>query len=99
MTGVQSCALPIYWVVFEVQDSGTGIPRENMKKLFEPFFTTKIMGRGTGLGLPVAYGIVKLHRGEISVESNADPGIGPTGSTFQVKLPREAQTHAVTGDL
>jgi signal transduction histidine kinase/iron only hydrogenase large subunit-like protein len=75
----------------DVKDTGTGIPKENLKKLFEPFFTTKLMGKGTGLGLPVVYGIVKLHRGEITVESNPDPGQGPTGSTFRVRLPREAK--------
>jgi len=74
----------------EVKDTGTGIPKENLNKLFEPFFTTKVMGKGTGLGLPVVYGIVKLHRGEITVESNPDPLAGPRGSTFRVKLPREA---------
>ena len=75
----------------EVRDTGTGIPKENLNKLFEPFFTTKLMGKGTGLGLPVVYGIVKLHRGEIGVESNPDPQAGPTGTTFRVKLPREAK--------
>ena len=85
-------------VIFEVEDTGTGIPKENMKKLFEPFFTTKVMGKGTGLGLPVVYGIVKLHRGDITVDSNADPSVGPTGSTFRVKLPREAQAHSGKGD-
>jgi two-component system NtrC family sensor kinase len=75
----------------DVRDTGTGIPKENLNKLFEPFFTTKLMGKGTGLGLPVVYGIVKLHRGEISVESNPDPAAGPTGTTFRVKLPREAR--------
>ena len=75
----------------DVKDTGTGIPKENVKKLFEPFFTTKLMGKGTGLGLPVVYGIVKLHRGEITVESNPDPSTGPTGTTFRVKLPREAK--------
>ncbi len=85
------------WMILEVQDTGMGIPRENMNKLFEPFFTTKMMGKGTGLGLPVVYGIVKLHRGDITVESNADPSQGPTGSTFRVKLPREARTHSGKG--
>jgi iron only hydrogenase large subunit-like protein/nitrogen-specific signal transduction histidine kinase len=85
------------WMILEVQDTGMGIPRENMNKLFEPFFTTKMMGKGTGLGLPVVYGIVKLHRGDITVESNADPNQGPTGSTFRVKLPREARTHSGKG--
>lgn len=79
------------WLVIEVQDNGTGIPRENLNKMFEPFFTTKPMGKGTGLGLPVVYGIVKLHRGDISVESNTDPMAGPRGTTFKVKLPRMAQ--------
>jgi signal transduction histidine kinase len=78
-------------LTIEVKDSGTGIPKENLNKLFEPFFTTKLMGKGTGLGLPVVYGIVKLHRGEIAVESNPDPAAGPTGTTFRVKLPREAK--------
>jgi signal transduction histidine kinase len=81
------------WIIIEVQDTGTGILRENLNKLFEPFFTTKMMGKGTGLGLPVVYGIVKLHRGDISVESNPDPKQGPTGSTFRVKLPRAARNH------
>jgi len=78
-------------LTIEVRDTGTGIPKENLNKLFEPFFTTKLMGKGTGLGLPVVYGIVKLHRGEIAVESNPDPQAGPTGTTFRVKLPREAK--------
>jgi len=59
-----------------------------MNKVFEPFFTTKPMGKGTGLGLPVIYGIVKMHRGDIKVESNADPAVGPTGTSFTVTLPR-----------
>ena len=63
---------------------GTGIPKENMAKLFDPFFTTKQVGMGTGLGLAVTHGIVKMHRGQISVESNADPAAGPTGTTFTV---------------
>jgi signal transduction histidine kinase/ferredoxin len=75
----------------DVKDTGTGMPKENIKKVFEPFFTTKLMGKGTGLGLPVVYGIVKLHRGDITIESNNDPTQGPTGSTFRVRLPREAK--------
>ena len=71
-----------------VSDTGTGIPKENIKKIFEPFFTTKQPGKGTGLGLSVSYGIVKMHCGDISVESNADPAVGPTGTTFTVRLPR-----------
>jgi len=77
-----------HWARIAVQDSGVGIRRENLKKIFEPFFTTKQMGKGTGLGLAVVYGIVKMHRGDISVESNADPASGPTGTVFTIKLPR-----------
>ncbi|MFW5702262.1 MAG: ATP-binding protein, partial [Bacteroidota bacterium] len=58
---------------------------------FEPFFTTKQMGQGTGLGLAVSYGIVKMHKGRIELESNADPTQGKTGSTFKVILPRKAK--------
>jgi iron only hydrogenase large subunit-like protein/nitrogen-specific signal transduction histidine kinase len=74
-----------------VSDTGVGIPRENLAKIFEPFFTTKQIGKGTGLGLAVTYGIVKMHRGDIRVESNADPAAGPTGSTFTVTLPRKGR--------
>jgi two-component system NtrC family sensor kinase len=74
-----------------VTDTGVGIPRENLPKLFEPFFTTKQIGKGTGLGLAVTYGIVKMHRGDIQVKSNADPAAGPTGTTFTVSLPRRGQ--------
>lgn len=77
-------------VIFEVADNGTGISEENLAKIFEPFFTTKQMGMGTGLGLAVTYGIVKMHRGDIQVQSNADPEAGPTGTIFTVSLPREA---------
>jgi signal transduction histidine kinase/NAD-dependent dihydropyrimidine dehydrogenase PreA subunit len=75
-------------VTIMVTDTGIGIPRENMDKLFDPFFTTKQVGRGTGLGLAVTHGIVKMHRGQITVESNADPEAGPTETTFVVTLPR-----------
>jgi signal transduction histidine kinase/iron only hydrogenase large subunit-like protein len=80
-------------VIVTVQDEGMGIPEENLDKLFSPFFTTKQVGKGTGLGLAVTHGIVKMHRGQISVESNADPAAGPTGTTFSISLPRyEAET-------
>ncbi|NLE58317.1 MAG: histidine kinase [Planctomycetes bacterium] len=71
-----------------VSDNGVGIPEQSIKKIFEPFFTTKQIGKGTGLGLAVTYGIVKMHCGDIRVESNANPSIGPTGTTFTVTLPR-----------
>jgi signal transduction histidine kinase/Fe-S-cluster-containing hydrogenase component 2 len=74
-----------------VSDSGVGIPPEHFPKLFEPFFTTKKVGQGTGLGLAVTYGIVKMHRGDIKVASNTDPAKGPTGTSFTVSLPRRRQ--------
>lgn len=72
-----------------VKDTGIGIPREHLKRVFEPFFTTKDIGKGTGMGLAVSYGIVKMHRGNMTVESNADPEKGKTGTTFFVMLPRK----------
>jgi signal transduction histidine kinase len=75
-------------VVIQVSDAGVGIPEEHMSRLFDPFFTTKQVGMGTGLGLAVTHGIVKMHRGQITVESNPDPATGPTGTTFTVRLPR-----------
>ncbi len=78
-------------VRFEVQDSGVGISPEHMARIYQPFFTTKQIGKGTGLGLAVSYGIVKMHRGDIKVESNSDPAKGPAGTRFMVTLPRTGQ--------
>ncbi len=75
-------------MTIQVKDTGSGISEENIPKLFDPFFTTKQVGMGTGLGLAVTHGIVKMHRGQIAVESNADPSTGPTGTTFTITLPR-----------
>jgi signal transduction histidine kinase len=84
----------------EVADTGVGIPPEHRGRIFTPFFTTKRAGQGTGLGLAVTYGIVKMHRGDIRVESNADPAAGPRGSTFSVRLPAHppGSTDRVAGD-
>jgi signal transduction histidine kinase/Fe-S-cluster-containing hydrogenase component 2 len=78
-------------VTLIVEDTGTGIPEEHRSKIFEPFFTTKQMGKGTGLGLAVTYGIIKMHRGRIAVRSNTDAAAGPTGSIFTVNLPRRGR--------
>jgi two-component system NtrC family sensor kinase len=70
-----------------VKDNGPGIAEEIQGKLFEPFFSTKKIGKGTGLGLAVCYGIVKMHKGKIKIESNDNPDKGETGSSFVVELP------------
>ncbi|MGC9342878.1 MAG: sensor histidine kinase, partial [Bacteroidales bacterium] len=78
-------------VVFQVKDSGTGINDSDLQKVFEPFFTTKGIGKGTGLGLATTYGVVKMHKGKIEVDSNADPSKGPTYTKFTIILPRRSQ--------
>jgi signal transduction histidine kinase len=78
-------------VIFIHEDNGPGITEENQKKLFEPFFSTKQMGKGTGLGLAVVYGIIKMHRGKIIVESNADKSKGNTFARFIVTLPKNPE--------
>jgi two-component system NtrC family sensor kinase len=70
------------WVEIRVSDTGCGIPETDLGKLFTPFFTTKPPGKGTGLGLSIIYGIIKMHRGQISVQSQVGQG-----TTFIVTLP------------
>jgi signal transduction histidine kinase len=69
-------------VWFEIDDNGKGIPVDNIGRIFDPFFTTQPIGKGPGLGLSLAYGIIKNHHGRIEVEST----IGK-GSRFRVWLP------------
>jgi two-component system, NtrC family, sensor kinase len=76
------------FVTVEVQDTGIGISEENMKKLFTPFFTTKPIGKGTGLGLAITYGIVKMHQGQINVQSQIGKGTTFT-VTLREKLPAQ----------
>ena len=75
-------------VSISVSDDGCGIADEHLDKLFSPFFTTKQVGKGTGLGLAVTHGIVKMHGGHITAASNADPRRGATGTTFAIVMPR-----------
>jgi len=72
-------------VEIEVSDTGSGIPEENYDKIFDPFFTTKETGHGVGLGLAISYGIIKEHKGSISVESKVGQG-----TTFTVRFPLAA---------
>jgi signal transduction histidine kinase len=65
-----------------VSDTGAGIEESDRSRIFEPFYTTKRPGKGIGLGLPVAYGIVRAHDGWIEVDSA--PG---RGCTFKINLP------------
>ena len=73
---------PGRFAMLEIGDTGTGMSAETLGHLFEPFFTTKDVGKGTGLGLATAHGLIAQHRGWIEVESV--PG---EGSTFRVYLP------------
>lgn len=73
---------PAQMITVEIEDTGFGIPHENLGKLFTPFFTTKPIGKGTGLGLAISYGIIKMHRGQINVKSQVSQG-----TTFIISLP------------
>jgi two-component system, NtrC family, sensor kinase len=72
-------------------DTGVGIPKENLPKLFEPFFSTKKKGKGVGLGLSVAYGIIQEHGGSIQVESEEG-----RGTTFTLELPLKTNAKVFT---
>jgi signal transduction histidine kinase len=81
------------FVVFQIRDTGNGIPPENMQHIWEPFWTSKSIGQGTGLGLPMAQKIARHHGGDIDVKT------GSAGTSFFVYLPaavEETRAEAVT---
>jgi len=80
-------ARPGRFVVVAVRDTGTGIAAEDLPLIFEPFFSTRAVGKGSGLGLPTAYGIVRSHGGVIHVES--EPG---KGTEFRLYFPAADST-------
>ena len=79
---------PGKFVALSVADTGTGMDEQTLKRIFEPFFTTKDVGKGTGLGLPTAYGIIKQHQGWIEVYTQLGQG-----SVFEVFLPAKNVPH------
>ena len=74
-------------VSVEFVDTGCGIPEEHISRIFEPFFTTKEVGRGTGLGLSMSYGVIETHKGKIYIKSEVGKG-----STFRIELPVEGDS-------
>ncbi len=77
-------------LMIEVQDQGCGIARENLSKVFTPFFTTKENGKGTGLGLAITYGVIKMHSGDITVDSEVGHG-----TRFTIRLPVQTAEEAL----
>jgi len=85
------CDAERVWI--EIMDTGSGILPANLKRIFDPFFTTKPVGRGTGLGLSLSYGIVKKHGGSIEVDSEVG-----RGTSFRVVLPLRQNHEAGPGE-
>jgi signal transduction histidine kinase len=88
MDGVGTITLTTYkekmlkQIYLEIKDTGSGIPPGNLSKIFDPFFTTKEVGKSTGLGLSIVYGIVEEHGAKISVKKT-----GSKGTTFVIEFP------------
>jgi two-component system NtrC family sensor kinase len=79
---IKTAPTPTDMVTVIVKDTGEGIAPEYLSKIYTPFFTTKPVGKGTGLGLAITYGVVKMHRGQIQVDSQFGKG-----TTFTITLP------------
>ena len=69
-------------LIIAIKDSGVGIQKKVLDKIFDPFYTTKEVGKGTGLGLYIAYGIIQQHNGNMDVTSQPNKG-----SEFKISLP------------
>jgi signal transduction histidine kinase len=76
------------YLIIEIKDTGTGIPKENFGKIFTPFITTKKIGKGSGLGLAISYGIIKMHKGSITFQSETGKG-----TAFKLKLLRKIKNN------
>jgi two-component system, cell cycle sensor histidine kinase and response regulator CckA len=93
MRNLHPDALESSYICVEVNDTGVGMAEDVKKRIFEPFFTTKEIGKGTGLGLAVVFGVVQSHKGFIDVESE----IG-RGTRFQIYLPASPAAVPVIGE-
>ncbi len=89
-TPIDAELVPGSYIRLEVEDSGVGIPQDEMSRIFEPFFTTKSQGEGTGLGLATSVGIIRSHGGQLQAYS--EPG---NGSRFLVHLPASGDGRAL----
>ena len=85
---------PGSYLEIEIRDTGCGMPQEMLLRIFEPFFTTKGTGKGTGLGLAVAYGTISQHKGAISVYSEED-----IGTSFSIYLPLTSEMAAQVASI